>query len=61
MKRQSFSTKEKGKDNNIGEIILEVKKFDIGKRYLKWVEVKNNNKTAGLIKVEINLRKILTK
>ena len=47
--------KEKGKDNNIGEIILEVKKFDKGKRYLKWVEVKNNNKTAGLIKVEINL------
>jgi len=50
-----FELKEKGKDNNIGDIILEIKEFEIGKVYKRWLKLKNKDKITGLIKVEINL------
>ena len=50
-----FELKESGKDNNIGDINLELNKYQTGKIYKKWLEMKSKGKVTGLVKVEINL------
>ena len=50
-----FELKEKGKDNNIGDINLEIKEFEVGKVYKRWLKLQNKGKLTGLIKVEINV------
>ena len=42
-------------DSVIGSASLELNKFEVGKIYKKWIEVKYKGKKTGLIKVEINV------
>ena len=47
--------KEKDKNDNVGDINLELKNFEDDKIYIRWLKVENKCKITGLIKVEINL------
>ena len=47
--------KEKGKDNNVGEVTLEIKKLKEKNIYNKWLTVLNNGKKVCLVNIEIQL------
>ena len=47
--------KDKFSDDDIGSINLQIKQFEIGKVYNKWIEVQHKGKKTGLVKVSINV------
>jgi Ca2+-dependent lipid-binding protein len=47
--------KDKFSDDDIGSINLQIKQFELGKVYNKWIEVQHKGKKTGLVKVVINV------
>ena len=55
--RLELRDKDKFSDDDIGEINLQLKQFEIGKVYKKWIEVQHKGKKTGLIRVVMNITK----
>ena len=47
--------KDKFSDDDIGTINLQIRQFELGKVYHKWLEVQHKGKKTGLVKVIINV------
>ena len=55
--RLELRDKDKFSDDDIGEINLQLKQFEIGKVYKKWIEVQHKGKKTGLVRVVMNITK----